>query len=432
MKSFIDQVEITVQAGKGGDGAVGFRRGPYEPKGGPDGGDGGSGGQVLLVADAALTTLLNLQYRRHYRAEDGRPGGPANRTGRSGADLQLRVPVGTIVKTADGGVLADLTTAGQRFVAARGGRGGRGNARFASATNRAPRMAEKGEPGQSGSLQLELRLLADVGLVGMPNAGKSTLLAQVSAARPKTGAYPFTTTRPQLGVVDFGDGDSCVMADIPGLIAGAHAGVGLGHQFLRHIQRTRVLLYILDAAGTEGRDPVSDLALLREELRLYEPRLLDLPALIALNKMDLPAAQAARADVKAQLGDRYGPVIAISAATGQGVKNLLQKLRQVLAAAKEEPVATDVQVTRVYRLEKTGPPFTIARFADGWRVQGQQVERLVVMTDLDNEEALTYLWRRLRRLGLEEGLRQAGAVDGDTIYIGEEQFTFTSPEALQQ
>lgn len=425
-------MEIRVRSGDGGDGIVSFHRGPYQPRGGPDGGDGGRGGNVVFKVDPSLSTLTSFRNRHLYRAQPGGRGGPNNRTGAKGADVVLPVPPGTVVRDAGGEVLADLTEPGQEFVACRGGRGGRGNARFATATNRAPRMAEKGEPGRELVLKLELKLLADVGLVGMPNAGKSTLLAQVSAARPKTAPYPFTTLQPQLGVVPFPDGEGFVMADIPGLIEGAHAGVGLGHQFLRHIERTRVLVYIVDAAGTEGRDPLADLTLLRRELGLYHPRLLDLPSVVALNKMDLPEAQEVRPALEEALGDTYGPVVAISAATGMGVDKLLKEIRRLLAESPPAATPAAQSLRRVYRPRNRGVTFEIEREDDGWRVTGATVERWVAMTDLENEEALRFLWRRLRRIGLAEALRRAGAEDGDTIYIGQEEFTFSDPEAMGQ
>lgn len=328
---FIDQAVIQVKSGDGGNGCVSFRREKYVPKGGPDGGDGGRGGDVIFVADPALSTLLDFTYRRHYRAQHGAHGEGAKRSGRSGGSLVVPVPVGTVVKDAEtGDMLADLVQPGQRIVVARGGRGGRGNARFATATQRKPRKAEPGTPGQERRIQLELKLLADVGLIGMPNAGKSTLLTRVSSARPKIADYPFTTTVPTLGVVALPDGGSFVLADLPGLIEGASRGVGLGHEFLRHIVRTRVLIHVLDIASS-GRDPSANFEAVNKELYEYDPGLRDRPLLVALNKIDLPdAAQRAEAlvAVLAQRGLRAFP---ISAVTGVGVNALMLAAAEALS-----------------------------------------------------------------------------------------------------
>jgi GTP-binding protein len=336
---FVDEAKIFVKAGDGGAGCVSFRREKFVPKGGPDGGDGGRGGNVVLRADEGLATLLDFRYRRVFRARRGGHGQGSNRAGRSAPDLVIPVPVGTVVRdAATGAVLADLTRHGQEVVVARGGRGGRGNARFATATRRAPRVAEPGEKGEERTLLLELRLLADVGLVGKPNAGKSTLLARLSAARPKIADYPFTTLYPNLGVVDAGSGRSFVLADLPGLIEGAHRGAGLGHQFLRHVSRTRVLVYVLDAATSP--DPLEDLDTLREELRAFDPGLLERPSVVALNKVDLPAgrerAQALKPVLEAQGLEAYP----ISAVTGEGTRRLVDRLWELLQGARQGTPAT--------------------------------------------------------------------------------------------
>jgi len=319
---FIDRARVQVRAGDGGNGAVSFRREKFVPKGGPDGGDGGRGGDVVFVADAGMSTLLDFHYRQHIRAGRGRHGEGGERHGRDGEDAVVAVPAGTVVRDArTGEVIADLTVAGQRVVVARGGRGGRGNARFATPTQRAPRHAEPGQPGEERILELELRLIADVGLVGVPNVGKSTLLARVSAARPKIADYPFTTTQPALGAVRVPDGRSFVLAEIPGLMEGAHLGAGLGHEFLRHISRTRVLIHLLDMAA--DRDPLADLDAVNEELRLYDPALVQRPALVALNKVDLPSARVRVPAVAAKLSARGLRALPISAASGEGVDDLL-------------------------------------------------------------------------------------------------------------
>ncbi len=326
---FIDRARVHVRAGDGGNGAVSFRREKFVPKGGPDGGDGGRGGDVIFVADAGMSTLLDFHYRQHIRAGRGRHGEGGERHGRDGEDVVVAVPAGTVIRDAQTKeVIADLAVAGQRAVVARGGRGGRGNARFATPTQRAPRHAEPGQPGEERVVELELRLIADVGLVGMPNVGKSTLLARVSAARPKIADYPFTTTQPALGAVRVPDGRSFVLAEIPGLIEGAHLGAGLGHDFLRHIARTRVLIHILDLAAE--RDPLADLDAVNEELRLYDPALLQRPALVALNKIDLPHARARVAPVTAQLSGRGLRAWPISAASGEGVDDLLRAAADLL------------------------------------------------------------------------------------------------------
>jgi GTP-binding protein len=338
---FIDEARISVQAGSGGDGCASFRREKFVPRGGPDGGDGGRGGSVILLADRNLRTLVDERRRRHVRAADGAPGGGSRRHGRDGEDEVIRVPVGTLVH--DGSVpndappLADLISHGQRFVAARGGRGGRGNARFATPTRQAPDFAERGQPGQQRELRLALKLLADVGLVGFPNAGKSTLLRRISAARPRVAAYPFTTLVPHLGVAEVGE-RRFVVADVPGLIEGASRGVGLGDRFLRHIERTRVLVHVLDAGAwrLEGRDPLADYAAIRNEIGRYDRRLLERPELVAVNKIDLIGADE-RGDLDSALGELRDRVYSISAATGEGVERLLNAVAATLEAAESEP-----------------------------------------------------------------------------------------------
>lgn len=328
---FIDQAVISVKGGDGGNGCVSFRREKFVPKGGPDGGDGGHGGDVVIVADESLSTLLDFQYRRHYRAERGSHGEGSTRHGRRGGSLVIPVPVGTVVKDADGGqLLADLLTHGQQVVVARGGKGGRGNARFATATRRAPRQAESGLPGEERRLNLELRLIADAGLVGFPNTGKSTLLSRVSAARPKIADYAFTTTEPSLGVVGLPDGRSFVLADIPGLIEGAHQGAGLGQTFLRHIARTRALIHLIDLAS--GRDPVSDFETVNNELWRYDASLRARPMLVGLNKIDVPEARARLPEASAAIEALGYRVFALSAATGEGVSALMTAVADELSA----------------------------------------------------------------------------------------------------
>ncbi|PZN08791.1 MULTISPECIES: GTPase ObgE [Thermaerobacter] len=419
LPEFVDEAEIYVEGGTGGNGAVSFRREKYVPRGGPDGGDGGRGGDVVLVVDPSLTTLADLRYRRHYRAGRGGHGEGGNRQGRRGDDCYVRVPPGTVVRDRDtGAVLADLADPGQRVVVARGGRGGRGNARFATPQRQAPRFAERGEPGERRWLKLELRLLADVGLVGWPNAGKSSLLARISAARPKVAAYPFTTLAPNLGVVHRGPGRSFVVADIPGLIEGAHQGVGLGHEFLRHIQRTRVLIYVVDAAATEGRDPRQDLATLRDELHAYEPALLERPGVVAANKVDLPTAAEHLSRLE-EAARRWGlEMLPVSAATGEGIDRLLDRVEALLARAPA-PQPLPAEARKVYRAGPDPRRIEVRREPDGaWTLHGPLLDRWVAMTDFANEEAVRWLLRRMERLGAEEALRAAGARNGDTVRLG--------------
>ncbi|WP_072868519.1 GTPase ObgE [Desulfofundulus thermosubterraneus] len=418
---FFDTAKIYVRGGDGGNGCVAFRREKYVPEGGPAGGDGGRGGNVILKVDPGLRTLVDFRYQRHYKAGRGQHGMGKNMHGRQGEDLILRVPPGTLVRdVATGEVIADLVYPGQEVVAARGGRGGRGNARFASAVNRAPRMAEKGEPGEERWLELELKLLADVGLVGFPNAGKSTLIARVSAARPKIADYPFTTLVPNLGVVRVDEGRSFVMADIPGLIEGAHAGAGLGHQFLRHTERTRLLVHVLDIAGSEGRDPLQDFEIVNRELALYDPDLAARPMVVAANKMDLPGAAENLDRLREALGDRY-EIFPISALNGEGTAPLIYRLADLLDRLPvPEPVVEErVRVTRVEE-----PRFTVSRRNGVFVVEGREIERHVAMTDLENEEAVERLQRIISRMGLEDALREAGIREGDTVRIGKFEFTY--------
>jgi GTP-binding protein len=338
----IDQARVYVKGGDGGRGCVAFRREKFVPKGGPDGGDGGAGGDVIVVADEGVATLADFRYRQHLHAGRGGHGEGGRRAGRRGADLVVPVPVGTIVRDAHTGeVLADLVAPGQRAVLARGGRGGRGNARFATPTRRAPRVAEPGEPGEARWVELELRLLADVGLVGLPNAGKSTLLRRISAARPAVGDYPFTTLHPVLGVVDLPDGRRFVAADIPGLIEGAHQGAGLGAQFLRHVYRTRVLVHVVDLAAPG--DPLEALDVVRRELAQYDPGLVQRPAVVALNKLDLPQARARVGGATAALAARGVRAVAVSGATGEGVEALLGATAALLEAARREETPAGAQ-----------------------------------------------------------------------------------------
>lgn len=409
---FLDEAKIYVKGGDGGAGVVAFRREKYVPLGGPAGGDGGRGGDVLLLANPRLNTLSHFEHKIHFKADRGRNGENFNRTGTSADDLVIDVPCGTVVRDADSEqLLADLAQPGERIVVARGGRGGRGNARFKSSTNQAPRLAEKGEPGEERWLKLELKLIADVGIVGVPNAGKSTLLSVVSAARPKIATYPFTTLTPNLGVATVDDRD-IVLADIPGLVEGAHAGVGLGHSFLRHIQRTRLLIHLLDGAGD---DPVGDYVQINSELALFDPNLASRPQIIVLNKMDLPSAQEHWRSLERKLPKHDHPVMAISAATQQGVRDLMNQVIRMLDAL---PVAAPADEVPVFRLDDD-EGFRIVREGAAFRVIGKRIERAAMMTYWEYDEAVVRFHRILSALGIADALREAGVSQGSTVLIGD-------------
>jgi GTP-binding protein len=412
---FLDEARIQVISGRGGDGMVHFRREKYVPRGGPDGGDGGHGGDVILRVDPALNTLSPLHRRTRYKAKDGRPGGTNNKTGANGQPVILGVPLGTLVRDdASGELLGDLVELGRSLVACRGGRGGRGNARFANSRHQAPRMAERGEPGQERWLKLELRLIADVGIIGVPNAGKSTLLAALSNARPKIADYPFTTLQPQLGVVPLEGYRSLVMADIPGLIEGAHRGLGLGHAFLRHIRRTRALVHLLD--GTAA-DPLADYSQVNGELALYDLGLAAKPQVVAVNKFDQPEARLRWPGLQAAFQGMGIEPLAISALARQGLDELLQRVTAAVAAA---PPIEPERALPVFRPEPDPNAFEIMRDDDGaWRISSRGVERAAEMTYWEYDEAVHRFQHLLERLGIDEALRKAGAAPGDTVRIGE-------------
>ncbi len=410
---FIDQAEITVISGKGGDGAVHFRREKYVPRGGPDGGDGGRGGSVILEARRSLNTLYNFRHKRRFRAKDGARGGGSNQTGRSAEDLIIPVPPGTLVYDADTGeLLGDLTEDGGQLLVCKGGRGGRGNARFATSRNKVPRIAEKGEPGQERNLRLELKLIADVGLVGVPNAGKSTFLSVVTNAKPKIAPYPFTTLTPNLGVAELDVENTLVLADIPGLIEGAHQGIGLGHDFLRHIQRTRVLIHLLD--GT-GEDPLLDFAQINSELALFDPDLAEKPQLVVLNKMDLPEVRARWPEVRKALEARGYQPMSMSAVTGEGVRKVLYRAADLLSQAPPPP---EPEAVPVYRVESDPREFTVTRVPEGWRVSGEAIERAAAMTYWEYDQSIRRFQRIMQTLGIEDALREAGIREGESVFIG--------------
>ena len=423
---FFDRAKINVLAGDGGDGSAHFRREKYVPMGGPDGGDGGRGGSVYLEADPGMNTLVDYHYRPHYKATAGGNGGGNQKHGARGHDIVLKLPAGTVVRNADTEELvADLTEAGQRVMVARGGRGGLGNTHFATSTNQAPREAQRGEPGEELWLTLELKLIADVGLVGFPNAGKSTLISVVSAARPKIADYPFTTLVPNLGVVVVGDpsrgsGTSFVMADIPGLIEGAAQGVGLGHEFLRHVERSRLLLHLLDGAATE-RDPWEEFETINRELREYNAELASRPQIVVLTKMDLPEARERWPEVRRHAEEAEIPARAISAATNEGVADLMnftaERLREIQIETAER-AAREVPATGPVLRPEPYDAYTIQRTPDGFLVRGKRIERLVAMTNLEVPEAVTRLEGHLRRLGVTAALERSGVQPGDRVTFG--------------
>lgn len=421
---FIDRVKIYVQAGTGGNGTVAFRREAHVPKGGPSGGDGGRGGSVIFVATNSLSTLLDLRYYREYKAQNGEKGHAKKMHGADADDLVIRVPVGTCVYDDDtGNIIADLTKDGQRAVIAKGGRGGRGNARFASSRNPAPKICENGEPGEKFNLRVELKLLADVGLVGFPSVGKSTLLSVVSKARPQIADYHFTTIVPNLGVVQVKDGRSFVMADLPGLIEGASQGKGLGHQFLRHIERCRVIVHIIDMSGSEGRDPYKDYVTINKELGEYEYRLLERPQIIVANKMDGDEAEENLKKFKEKLGDQK--VFPIIAQIHEGIDAVLYAVADALETAPDFFNQEEEQESVLYTYKEDEKPFTIHNKGNGvWEVTGKKVERLVQMASFTTDDGFQRFALQIRNMGIDDALREAGCEDGDTVRLYDFEFEF--------
>lgn len=423
---FVDYVKVYVKGGDGGNGLIAFRREKYVPHGGPAGGDGGRGGNVVFEVDEGLRTLMDFRYQRHFKAPRGENGGPKNQHGKNGEDLIVPVPPGTVVRdAATNEVIADLTKKKERAVIARGGRGGRGNTRFATATNPAPQISENGEPGEEREIVVELKLLADAGLVGFPSVGKSTLLSVVSAARPKIAAYHFTTLAPNLGVVETDDSRSFVLADLPGLIEGAHEGAGLGYQFLRHIERTKVFIHVVDISGSEGRDPYEDFCKINRELHEYDSKLAERPQVVAANKIDLPGAEENLAAFKKKIGPEI-KVFPISAVTKEGVRALLYEVCDLIDHAPSElsePETKEEPVT--YTLPEEEPAFSIRRDDDGvFIVEGEKIEKLMKMTNFMTDEGARRFARQLRRFGVDDALRKKGVQDGDTVRILDYEFEF--------
>jgi GTP-binding protein len=411
---YFDEAEIFVQSGRGGDGMVHFHREKYRPHGGPDGGDGGRGGNVVLRVNPKKNTLFDFRRQSQFVADSGRPGGINNMTGKSAKDLIVDVPPGTLVYNADtGSLMGDLVEPEQQLVVAKGGRGGRGNQHFASSRNQMPRMAERGEPEESKTLKLELKLIADIGIVGVPNAGKSSLLAGVSNAKPKIADYPFTTLTPNLGVVNLDIDTTLVLVDIPGLIEGAHLGVGLGSTFLRHIQRTRVLIHVLDGLS---EDPLSDFSQINSEMALFDERIAEKPQIVAFNKMDLPDVETRWPDIEEAFKKLEFEIIPVSAVTHENVQQLLWKAAALLQTAPEPQSAEEIPV---YRAEDDPQSFTIRRTEDGWVVQGAAIERAAAMTYWEHRESVRRFQRLIENIGVDEALREAGIEEGDTVHIGD-------------
>jgi GTP-binding protein len=431
MPTFVDQTKIEVQAGKGGDGMVAFRHEKYVPNGGPSGGDGGRGGSIIFVADSGLRTLMDFRYRRKFKADNGENGRIKAQYGRAAKDLYLKVPVGTTVYDFNSGeLIGDLVKNKQELVVAHGGRGGRGNIHFATSVNTAPEIAENGEPGEDRVLRLELKMLADVGLVGFPSVGKSTLLSVATKAKPKIAAYEFTTLTPNLGMVILPDGLDYSMADLPGLIAGASQGVGLGIQFLRHIERTKVILHLVSMDPNNGRDPYDDYQTVKKELASYTADLSKKKELIVASQMDLPGAAQKLNEFQTELKEHgiNSQIFALSSVTHQGLKELLTATADLLAKAEQEATAVpqpELKTKQYQYHEQTQPRFKVVKLAEhSYQVQGQEVEQLVARINLDHQDGVMFLARKLKNMGVDEALRTHGAIDGDDVQIGNFSFEF--------
>ena len=416
---FADRARIYVRSGKGGDGHISFRREKYVPNGGPDGGDGGNGGSVILQVDDGLNTLTDYRHVRKYHAEDGENGGKRNCRGKNGADIILKVPEGTVIKEAESGkIITDMSGENRRFVLLTGGRGGNGNQHYATSTMQVPKYAQPGQPAKELELQMELKVIADVGLVGFPNVGKSTFLTKVSNARPKIANYHFTTLNPHLGVVDLEDAKGFVIADIPGLIEGASEGVGLGFEFLRHIERTKVIIHIVDAASTEGRDPIQDIYAINKELETYNPEIAKSPQVIAANKTDMIFGDE---DPVQKLKDEFEPkgirVYPISAISGKGIRELLYHVREMLDKTDDKPVVFEQEFFPEYMLGGADDPFTVTydEEANEYVVEGPRIEKMLGYTNLESEKGFTFFQNFLKLNGILEQLEELGIQEGDTV-----------------
>lgn len=425
---FADRAKIIIKSGKGGDGHVSFRREKYVPNGGPDGGDGGHGGDVIFVVDDGLNTLTDFRHRRKFAAEPGEEGGKRNCHGKNGADLILKVPQGTVIKDAETGkVIADMSGENRRVTVLKGGRGGLGNQHFATATMQAPKYAKPGGDAIELEVTLELKVIADVGLVGFPNVGKSTFLSRVTNAQPKIANYHFTTLQPNLGVVDMEEGFGFVIADIPGLIEGASEGIGLGHEFLRHVERTKVIIHIVDAAGTEGRDPIQDIHAINKELREYNPELLEKPQVIAANKIDAiygdenEIISALRKEFEEKEGIRVFPISAVS---GQGVKELLYHVKDLLATCPKEPMVYEQEFDPSVMVFKD-EPYTIEIAEDGaYVVEGPKIDKMLGYTNIDSEKGFVFFQSFLKEQGILDELEEMGIEEGDTVRMYGNEFDY--------
>ena len=414
---FTDYAKITASAGKGGNGAVSFRREKYIAAGGPDGGDGGKGGDIFFEVDPDANTLIEFRYKKKFKAENGNNGEGAHKYGKSGVDLYIKVPQGTIVKDAKTGeILADMSTKGQKTLVLRGGRGGKGNSHFATSTRQAPRFSQGGEPGEERELILELKLLADVGLIGYPSVGKSTILSVVTSATPKIAEYHFTTLEPNLGVVKSEYGDSFVIADIPGLIEGASEGTGLGIQFLRHIERTRLLLHVIDVASTEGRDPVEDFYVINKELEKYSKKLASKKQIIVANKIDAMQDEEQFKKLEKIAKEKNIPIYKISAATGEGIKELMTEVSKVLKTLPKEELNDEITSHKVYKLEKE-EPFTIEKEKDMYVIDGPAIRELMRKVNMEDSESRYYFQKNLDQLGVNQKLKEMGVKEGNTVKV---------------
>ena len=421
---FVDIAKINVKAGKGGNGSVAFRREKYIPMGGPAGGDGGDGGSIILTADEGLRTLMDFRYKRHYQAENGEDGRGKKQYGSDGKNLYLKVPVGTLVKDEETGiVIADLKKHGQQFIVARGGHGGKGNVKFKNSIRRTPRFAEPGTKGDERDIVLELKLIADVGLIGFPNVGKSTILASVTSAKPKIANYHFTTLKPNLGVVSIGEGHSFCLADIPGLIEGASEGAGLGLDFLRHVERTKLLLHVIDASGQEGRDPIEDFYKINDELKQYSEKLSGKEQIIVLNKLDLPEASDNAEKIKKEFSDKY-EIIEVSAATGKNLDLLKKRAYERLLQIEEEVEFVDEDVVEGFFDKKERDTIAVTKEKDCYSADGDFLERLVASTNFDDFESISNFQKVLIDKGVIDKLRELGAKEGDLISVCGVEFDF--------
>ncbi len=421
---FIDSAKIYIKAGDGGNGAVSFHREKYIAKGGPDGGDGGRGGNVIFVADEGLRTLQDFRYKRKYKAESGQNGGASNCSGRGAEDLIIKVPVGTIIKEeTTGRIIADLVTPGKEVVVAKGGKGGAGNQHFATPTRQVPNFAKSGDPGVEYYAVLELKLLADVGLIGFPNVGKSTILSMVSAAQPKIANYHFTTIEPNLGVVSVDAGKSFVLADIPGLIEGAHEGTGLGHKFLKHVERTRMLIHVVDISGSEGREPLMDFEIINNELKQYNPRLFERHQVIAANKMDVTGADENLKIFTNEMEAKGYKVFPVSAATGGGLKELIYFVSQKLDEIPDTILSNDAEEEVLYTAEEE-EPFEVHKEEDVFVVEGKWISKMVNSTNFNDYESLQYFQRSIKRKGVVDALENLGINEGDTVKMYDIEFEY--------